>query len=224
MCETCGCGEPEHVHPHDHEHDHDHEHHHSKNNPESGRKIVLQKDILQANNLMAERNRGYFDAREIFALNLVSAPGSGKTSILERTVRESGTRMPFFVIEGDQQGDRDSERIRQAGAPSYQINTGMGCHLDAAMVNNILKSLGLKDHSVLFIENVGNLVCPSLFDLGERKRILITSVTEGEDKPVKYPHMFRSSHLCLINLIIPGSEIWIILCAINLNSSSVDGK
>jgi hydrogenase nickel incorporation protein HypB len=103
------------------------------------------------------------------------------------------------VIEGDQQGDRDSERIRQAGAPSHQINTGMGCHLDAAMVNTILKPAGLKDHSILFIENVGNLVCPSLFDLGERKRVLITSVTEGEDKPVKYPHMFRSSHLCLIN-------------------------
>ena len=196
MCETCGCGEPDnnHTHIHDHEHEHDHDHVLPEN-----RKIQLEKDVLYKNNLTAERDRGYFEAKNILALNMVSSPGSGKTSILERTVRDFEKDIPMFVIVGDQQGDQDSERLRKAGVSAIQINTGMGCHLDAGMINKILKTPGLRDHSVLFIENVGNLVCPALFDLGESRRVLIMSVTEGEDKPLKYPYMFHSSHLCLIN-------------------------
>ncbi len=148
---------------------------------------------------MAERNRGYFEARGILALNLVSSPGSGKTSLLERTIRETGTKMSFYIIEGDQQTMNDANRIAETGAPVVQVNTGEGCHLDAEMVNRAMKELELAEKAVLMIENVGNLVCPALFDLGEASRVLIISTTEGEDKPLKYPYMFRSSDLCIIN-------------------------
>ncbi len=148
---------------------------------------------------MAERNRGYFEARGILALNLVSSPGSGKTSLLERTIRETGKDMAFFIIEGDQQTMNDANRIAGTGAPVVQVNTGEGCHLDAEMVNRAMKELELAEKAVLMIENVGNLVCPALFDLGEASRVLIISTTEGEDKPLKYPYMFRSSDLCIIN-------------------------
>ena len=217
MCETCGCGEPEHAHEHEHEHNgykhthvHDHEHTHANTHDHShsndhdhphseNRKIQIETDILHANNLLAERNRGYFEAKKILALNLVSSPGSGKTTILEETIKSLGKDISVFVIEGDQQSNLDAERINKAGAPAIQINTGKGCHLDAKMIHNILDTHNLKENTILFIENVGNLVCPAMFDLGESFRILIMSVTEGEDKPLKYPHMFRSSHLCLIN-------------------------
>jgi hydrogenase nickel incorporation protein HypB len=161
----------------------------------------VEQDILQKNMLIAERNRGFFEAKHILTLNLVSSPGSGKTSLLERTIREIGDDFNFFVIEGDQQTMRDANRIVSTGAPVVQINTGDGCHLDADMVHRAVKKLNIAEHSFLMVENVGNLVCPSLFDLGESYRVVIISVTEGDDKPVKYPTMFHTSDICVINKI-----------------------
>jgi len=135
----------------------------------------------------------------VFSLNIVSSPGSGKTSILEKTIRDLISTYKFFVIEGDQQTTRDADRIERSGAAAIQINTGTGCHLDAKMIHLALKKMEPDNHSILFIENVGNLVCPALFDLGEQKRVLVISVTEGDDKPLKYPYMFQSADLCIIN-------------------------
>ncbi len=214
MCDTCGCGQPndevtirkpgdekhhEHKHTHEHEHEQDHEHEHEYQSHSHERTIELQTDILQKNNLIAERNRGYFEAKNIFVLNMVSSPGSGKTSLLERTIKELGNKINFFVIEGDQQTMNDANRIKAVGAPVVQINTGNGCHLDANMISRAVKELDAENNSVMMIENVGNLICPSLFDLGEAKRVVIISTTEGDDKPIKYPTMFASSHLCIIN-------------------------
>jgi hydrogenase nickel incorporation protein HypB len=165
------------------------------------KEITLEQDVLLKNNLLAERNRGYFLAKEILALNLVSSPGSGKTSLLERTLKDLKNEESFFVIEGDQQTSNDADRIASTGAPVVQINTGRGCHLDSEMISNAIKQLNPKDKSILFIENIGNLVCPAMFDLGEQKRVVIISVTEGEDKPIKYPDMFQTSQLCIINKI-----------------------
>ncbi len=220
MCGICGCGnensiriskpgkdnEQHHHHPnhthdgneHTHEHSHgSHDHDHHSHSTE----IQLELDILQKNDFLAERNKGYFEAKNIFALNMVSSPGSGKTSILEKTIKELSKEIKFSIIEGDQQTMNDANRIESAGAPVVQINTGSGCHLDADMVNKALKELEPENDSILVIENVGNLVCPSMFQLGESKRIVIISITEGEDKPIKYPDMFRSSDICIINKI-----------------------
>jgi hydrogenase nickel incorporation protein HypB len=216
MCETCGCGDkdgvkihnPHHTHDHDskhvhehefdHDHEHNHEHHHSHDH--SHQKIVdLNLDILAGNNMTAAMNRRFFEGRRVLCLNMVSSPGSGKTTILEKTISHLAVSRKLFVIEGDQQTMLDADRIEKAGAPALQINTGSGCHLDAQMIDSALKKLDLEANSFLFIENVGNLVCPAMFDLGEFKRVLVISVTEGEDKPLKYPHMFESSHLCIIN-------------------------
>jgi hydrogenase nickel incorporation protein HypB len=191
-----------HTHEHDHHHDHGdhpHDHYHADHHHSHGREIAVEQDILSKNNLLAERNRGFFEAKNILALNLVSSPGSGKTSLLERTIKDIGKDIKFYVIEGDQQTMNDANRIDAAGAPVVQINTGNGCHLDSDMVNKAVKQLDIKDKSVLMIENVGNLVCPSLFDLGEEARVVIMSTTEGEDKPQKYPTMFQSSDICIIN-------------------------
>ena len=188
----------DHDHTYDHDHAHDHIHDHSHDHSDD-RKVEIEQDILGKNNLLAERNRGFFEAKGILSLNLVSSPGSGKTSLLERTIKEMGKEMPFFIIEGDQQTMNDANRIHEAGAPVVQVNTGQGCHLDADMVNKAVKKLEPTDRSVLMIENVGNLVCPAMFDLGESSRVVIMSVTEGEDKPSKYPYMFQTSHLCIIN-------------------------
>ena len=163
--------------------------------------IELEQDILQENNLLAERNRGYLEAKNILAFNLVSSPGSGKTALLERSLQALLPGTPCYVVEGDQQTTNDADRIAATGAPVVQVNTGKGCHLDSAMVNSAVKKLKPADDSLLFIENVGNLVCPSLFDLGESSRVVIISVTEGDDKPIKYPDMFHSSDLCIINKI-----------------------
>lgn len=190
--------EHEHHH-HAHQGDHPHSHHHADHTHSHGREIQLEIDVLQKNNLLAERNRGFFEAKNISALNLVSSPGSGKTSLLEKTFREHKGKSAFYVIEGDQQTMNDAERIESAGAPVVQVNTGNGCHLDADMINKAVKKLEPQENSILFIENVGNLVCPSLFDLGESKRVVIVSITEGEDKPIKYPNMFQSSDICIIN-------------------------
>jgi hydrogenase nickel incorporation protein HypB len=201
MCATCGCDangnvtmhEPGHQHEHEHDHNDLHSHHYEK-------KIVdVEKDILQENNLLAARNRGYFEAKNILALNLVSSPGSGKTALLERTLTDLKTEFDFYVIEGDQQTTNDADRIHATGTKVVQINTGKGCHLDAHMVLHAVQGMKPKENAVLFIENVGNLVCPAMFDLGEKERVVIISVTEGDDKPLKYPDMFYSSTLCIIN-------------------------
>jgi hydrogenase nickel incorporation protein HypB len=222
MCTTCGCGDAEnevsilkpgekiemhdhhhhHGHEHEHGHEHHHHHHHTHGHDHTHKTVIeLEKDILQNNQLVAERNRGYFEARNIFAVNLVSSPGSGKTSILEKTLTDLKSEIDFYIIEGDQQTFNDAQRIDDLNVPVVQINTGKGCHLDSDMVNKAVKKLDPKNDSVLMIENVGNLVCPSMFDLGEETRVVIISVTEGEDKPIKYPDMFDSSQICLINKV-----------------------
>ena len=216
MCDTCGCGEGsttiqtpkearEHAHQHEHgiSHSHDENHSHDHSHGDHGHShattIDVETDVLRQNNMMAERNRGYFQARDVFALNLVSSPGSGKTTLLEKTVEALKEEQTIAVIEGDQQSMQDADRIDKLGVDVVQVNTGKGCHLDASMVNNAIRKLNLRDHSTLMIENVGNLVCPSLFDLGEHHKVVIISVTEGDDKPMKYPTMFAASDVCIIN-------------------------
>ena len=195
MCATCGCDADGtvtmHVPGEENNHTHGHDHVHGQN-----KKIVdVEQDILHQNNLLAERNKGYFDAKNILALNLVSSPGSGKTTLLERTLTDLKGKLEFCVIEGDQQTTNDADRIHATGTKVTQINTGKGCHLDAHMVLHALQGMKPKNNSVLFIENVGNLVCPAMFDLGEKERVVIISVTEGDDKPLKYPDMF---YTCLL--------------------------
>ncbi len=195
MCATCGCGPTDHHHSHDHGHS-------LGNEQNTGKKIVtVEQDILQENNLLAQRNRGFFEGRNILSLNLVSSPGSGKTTLLERTLTDLKGQLEFAVIEGDQQTANDADRIHATGTKVTQINTGKGCHLDAHMVLHAVQGMKLQADSVLFIENVGNLVCPAMFDLGESERVVVISVTEGDDKPLKYPDMFHSSTLCIINKI-----------------------
>jgi hydrogenase nickel incorporation protein HypB len=161
--------------------------------------VKIERDILAKNNDYAAENRSHLSAHGIFALNLVSSPGSGKTTLLVKTIDALNGQLPLAVIEGDQQTEHDAERIRAAGAPAIQINTGKGCHLDAQMVGQAMERLALPDDSLLLIENVGNLVCPAGFDLGEAHKVVILSVTEGEDKPLKYPDMFRAADLMLLN-------------------------
>ena len=210
MCSTCGCSGSDHTHTHDHSHDHhhdhshdhhDHPHHHDNGDGQTSENIALEADILGENNRHAAWLRGYFAGRGITAYNLVSSPGSGKTSLLEALVKAIAPQRPVAVIEGDQQTDNDAARISACGVPAHQINTAGGCHLDAHMVIHALDSLQPQPGSILFIENVGNLVCPAMFDLGERHRIVVVSVTEGDDKPLKYPYMFRGSDVCVINKI-----------------------
>ncbi|MGH7905707.1 MAG: hydrogenase nickel incorporation protein HypB [Candidatus Binataceae bacterium] len=200
-----------HEHGHEHSHDPAHSHSHSHKRADSlggaggedrmARTLRLEQDILAKNKLLAERNRGWFEGRQIAALNLMSSPGAGKTTLLERTIRHLADDRPVFVIEGDQETARDADRIRAAGCRVVQVNTGSGCHLDAAMVAMAARKLDPAAGSLVMIENVGNLVCPALFDLGESARVVVTSVTEGEDKPLKYPNMFRASDLMLLNKI-----------------------
>jgi hydrogenase nickel incorporation protein HypB len=195
------------AHPHEHTHDHTHDTIDFGAGPagthapgmSQTRMVRIERDILAKNNDYADLNRRYFSGHGIFALNLVSSPGSGKTTLLVKTIVALNGAQPLAVIEGDQQTDNDAARIRAAGAPALQINTGKGCHLDAHMVGQAMQRLGLQDDSLLLIENVGNLVCPSGFDLGEAHKVVIFSVTEGEDKPLKYPDMFRASDLMLLN-------------------------
>ncbi len=200
---------------HDHDHDHDHQHHHvhedgirhrhaleqQNEKVPKGETITLQERILAKNDIVAQRNRAWFRGREILALNLVSSPGSGKTTLLERTIKDLKSEIEMFVVEGDQATTHDGERIRAAGAAAIQINTGSGCHLEADMVGRALQQLRPNTDSVVMIENVGNLVCPALFDLGERCKIIIFSVAEGEDKPLKYPNMFRAAAIMILNKI-----------------------
>jgi hydrogenase nickel incorporation protein HypB len=160
---------------------------------------LIRHRLLEKNRLLAERNRGWFAGRGVVALNLMSSPGSGKTTLLEKTLR--AISRPAAVIEGDQATDRDAARLRATGVEAVQVNTGTGCHLEADMIWHALERLTLHAGSLLFIENVGNLVCPALFDLGERARVVLFSVTEGEDKPLKYPHMFRAADLVLLTKV-----------------------
>jgi len=172
MCDNCGCSSGEvkitapgeENHSHDHSHDHHHHDHNHDHSHDHGRLVEVETDILGKNNLLAERNKGYFEAKNIVALNLMSSPGSGKTTLLEKTIKELINEVDISVIEGDQQTLNDANRIKEAGAPVVQVNTGNGCHLDSEMINSAVKKLDVKDNSVLFIENVGNLVCPSLFE------------------------------------------------------------
>jgi len=229
MCGTCGCqnsptagDHPDHDHDdhhdHGHAHDHDaahpHEHvdaqgrrfthvHHVPALAPAGSRITLSlgAKLLAKNDELAARNRVWFHDRAILALNVVSSPGSGKTTLLCRTIRDLQHKRPIYVIEGDQATSRDADRIRATGAPAVQLNTGTGCHLEADMVARGVGELGPAPGSLVLIENVGNLVCPAMFDLGERAKVAILSVTEGDDKPLKYPHMFRAAELVLLNKI-----------------------
>jgi hydrogenase nickel incorporation protein HypB len=200
MCGLCGCGSDrvaeadDHVHADGTRHSHTHGHEH-------GSVVDIETRILDKNDALAERNRAWFAGREILAVNLVSSPGAGKTTLLERTIKDLGTELAISVLEGDQATSLDGERIRAAGARAVQLNTGTGCHLEADMVARGLAKLRPPVGSVVLIENVGNLVCPALFDLGERAKVAILSVTEGEDKPLKYPHMFRAASTLIINKI-----------------------
>jgi hydrogenase nickel incorporation protein HypB len=213
MCGHCGCGAPENMHLENmhtehvhadgtrHRHAHDHAHHHDHDHDHPATLIELQTRVLAKNDALAARNRAWFAGREILAVNLVSSPGAGKTTLLERTIRDLQGDRPIGVLEGDQATTLDGDRIRAAGAPVVQVNTGTGCHLEADMVARGLVELRPPTGSMVLIENVGNLVCPAMFDLGERAKVVILSVTEGEDKPLKYPHMFRAATLMLINKI-----------------------
>ena len=224
MCLTCGCGTGEvHVegaqHAHEHTHadgtTHSHAHEFAPDHLHYGigaagasapgmtqaRMVQIERDILAKNDGLAGRNRARLAEHGIFALNLVSSPGSGKTTLLVRTIELLAGKLPVAVIEGDQQTSFDAERIRASGAPAIQINTGKGCHLDAAMVETAIGRLAPAEDSVLMIENVGNLVCPAGFDLGEAHKVVVLSVTEGEDKPLKYPDMFHAASLLLLNKV-----------------------
>lgn len=218
MCTVCGCGDGQvKVHSHDHTHDHDHSHQHSHDHGNchhygqgpagtsvpgfsQGRLIEIETDILAKNDRYADRNRDKLSALDVFAINLVSSPGSGKTTLLCKTI-EALQDVPLAVIEGDQQTQNDADRVRATGAPAIQVNTGKGCHLDGHMVGHAIEHLALGAGSVLFIENVGNLVCPASFDLGEDCKVAILSVTEGEDKPLKYPDMFTAARLAILNKV-----------------------
>lgn len=215
MCGTCGCSDATVVtllapdgHPHD-ERGHLHGHYHSHGADQdhavydapgdTARTVELQQKVLAKNDMLADDNRRWMRDRGILAVNLMSSPGAGKTTLLERTTRDLAGGLPFCVIEGDQETALDAKRIQAAGCRVVQINTGAGCHLDASMVGQALRSLEPPTGSIVVIENVGNLVCPALFDLGESVRVVVASVTEGADKPLKYPHMFRQADLVLLN-------------------------
>ena len=190
MCLSCGCAGHDLV---------PHHHHHDSEQAPALRTVRVEEELLARNDRLAAGNRALFGQTGVFVLNLVSSPGSGKTTLLERTLIEIGTQLRFAVLEGDQQTRRDADRIAVTGVPVRQINTGAGCHLDAHMVGHGVEAFALSQLDILMIENVGNLVCPAAFDLGEDHKVALLSVTEGEDKPLKYPHMFRAATLMLIN-------------------------
>jgi hydrogenase nickel incorporation protein HypB len=246
MCATCGCGTTGHEHAHAHgdghpdghehphvfvgghapPHDHGPGHHHGQDgdDPRDARRISLEHDLLAKNDLLAARNRALFAARNIAAFNFTSAPGSGKTSLLQALIKQIGGRFPLAVIEGDQETARDADRIRATGTPVVQINTRTGCHLDAQMVNAAVTALDPPRGALLLIENVGNLVCPALFDLGERAKAVILSVTEGEDKPLKYPHMFRAAGIVVLTKVdlLPHLDFDLDECLANVRRVNPD--
>lgn len=217
-------GHGPHVHGHSHDHSHDmHDHAHDRSDDHghghghghepanfppdielddlAPRRISFEESLLAKNQAIADRNRRWLEDRQVVALNLIGAPGAGKTTLLEVAIPALSPSIPSSVLEGDQETDLDAERIRALGVPVLQINTGSGCHLNAEMIEPKLRELDPPLGSLLFIENVGNLVCPSLFDVGERAKVVVMSVTEGEDKPLKYPHIFRVSEALILNKI-----------------------
>jgi hydrogenase nickel incorporation protein HypB len=200
MCATCGCSEDGHARlgtldePQSHIHGHDHVHPHAET-------LTLEQRVLAKNDVLAQRNRGWLEARGVRAVNVMSSPGAGKTTLLVRTIQDVGATPPIYVLEGDQETTLDADRVKATGIPVLQINTGTGCHLDAATTWDALRSLDPDPGGVVIIENVGNLVCPALFDLGEGQRVVVVSVTEGADKPLKYPHIFRTATLVVLNKI-----------------------
>ncbi len=229
MCKECGCGLPggvaidgvpasaaphtsahhhahdhhhphdhDHGHPHDHEHSHDHDHDHGHADG-AHRTLSVEQRILDKNDRLAERNRGYFHAKGVYVLNILASPGAGKTAFIERTAADLGQRVRLGVIVGDLATENDAVRLRGRGIPAVQITTGSVCHLDAEMVSRAMERLDLNALRLLVIENVGNLVCPAVYDLGESARVVLLSVTEGEDKPLKYPVMFRSAQVVVVN-------------------------
>lgn len=218
MCTVCGCSEGNvKIEGHDHTHDdhHAHTHHHDTQAGDlhfghgpagahapglsQSRMVQIEQDILGKNDQYAAQNRALFSAMSLFVLNLVSSPGSGKTTLLTETLKHLKGKMPLGVIEGDQQTANDADRIRETGVQAVQVNTGKGCHLDAHMVGHAVENFSDLKSGILFIENVGNLVCPAAFDLGEAHKVAILSVTEGEDKPIKYPDMFHAADIMLLN-------------------------
>lgn len=226
MCKDCGCGLPgenpaqisshshehthghghphthEHSHPHDHDHEHDHDHDHRHDVAgEATRTVEVRRAILEKNDRLAERNRGFFRARGLLTLNVLSSPGAGKTALLRETIRALGNRLKTGVIVGDLATDNDARRLREAAAPVVQITTGTVCHLEAEMVARALNQMELDGVGLLVIENVGNLVCPASYDLGEDLRVVLLSVTDGEDKPLKYPPIFQSANVVVISKI-----------------------
>src|SRR6185436_6677748 len=178
------------------------------------------------NDRVAARNRALFGARRIAAFNFTSAPGAGKTTLLEALIKQIGGRFPLAVIEGDQETARDADRIRSTGAPVVQINTGPGCHLDAQMVNAAITALDPPRGALLLIENVGNLVCPAMFDLGERAKAVVLSITEGEDKPLKYPHMFRAAGIVVLTKVdlLPHLDFDLEACLANIRRVNPDAR
>jgi len=209
MCATCGCGDS-----HSHHHDHQDE------------AVSLEKSILSTNDKYAQQNRGYLKAKKNLALNFVSSPGSGKTSLLEATIKKLSTDYNVTVIEGDQQTELDADRIRNAGADAHQIQTGKACHLDAHMVGHAFEHLDVKDNGFCFIENVGNLICPAMFDLGEDFRVALISTTEGDDKPLKYPDMFYYSDVVVVNKtdLLPYVNFSVENCVNNIKKIKSDLK
>jgi hydrogenase nickel incorporation protein HypB len=213
MCRSCGCD--------DHHHDHDHDHHHHHHEP---RRIALEVDLLAKNDRLAGDVRLQLQRDHITAFNLIGAPGAGKTALLERTIGELLDDLPVAVLEGDQATDRDAKRIAATGAPVVQINTGAGCHLDATMVERGLAELRPRPSSLLFVENVGNLVCPALFDVGEHAKVVVMSVTEGEDKPLKYPHVIGAASALVITKtdLLPHVDVSLGLCIANARRINPD--
>ncbi len=215
MCKECGCGlgggdvkigahthehAPEHGHDHHHDHhydhgEHEHEHHSHQHGPQT---VMLNRSLMEKNALLAERNRGFFRAKKLLVLNVVSSPGSGKTTFIRETAARLGAKLRVGVIVGDLATDNDAAKLRTAGIPVVQITTGTVCHLDADMVSKAAAQLDLDQLDVLVIENVGNLVCPADYDLGEDLRVVLLSTTEGEDKPLKYPPMFHSANVAVV--------------------------
>ena len=220
MCTVCGCESGNKDHAHDHAHHHHHGHTHSEHEMghahhelhfganearvsvsgfDTDQLITIEKNILDKNQLFAQQNRSFFQANHLFAINLLSSPGAGKTSLLVKTIENLNASVPIYVVEGDQETANDAQRIRATGVAAVQINTGKGCHLDAHMVGHALEKFQFGVGGLLIIENVGNLVCPAAFDLGEARKVVILSVTEGEDKPIKYPDMFAAADLMVVS-------------------------
>ncbi|MFW6357902.1 MAG: hydrogenase nickel incorporation protein HypB [Chroococcales cyanobacterium] len=205
MCQDCGCSNVEKVeidgviyHSHG---DSFHTHNFHDNDSHSHRKVTVNTAILSKNDRLAERNRGYFEATGVYVLNILSSPGSGKTALIERTLRDTAESLKMGVIVGDLETDNDAQRIRSTNAPAIQIMTGNACHLEADMIAQAMTKLDLHSLDALIIENVGNLVCPAAYDLGENLRVVLLSTTEGEDKPLKYPTMFKSAQVVIVNKI-----------------------